>query len=73
MKHLARWIRSLLLGLGLANLATVAARTPVLGWFANRRRDALAGAALSAAMAGSGPVSPWLLPLALPLQLAAAS
>ena len=73
MSYVARWTRSLLLGLGLANLATAAARTPVLGWFADRRRDALAGAALSAAMAGSGPVSPWLLPLALPLQLAAAS
>ncbi|HYF61895.1 MAG TPA: alpha/beta hydrolase, partial [Herpetosiphonaceae bacterium] len=73
MKHLARWIRSLLLGLGLANLATAALRLPVLGWFADRRRDALAGVALSAAMAGSGRVAWWLLPLALPLQMAAAS
>lgn len=73
MRYVARWIRSLLLGLGLANLAAAALHLPVLGWFADRRRDALAGAALSAAMAGSGRIAWWLLPLALPLQLAAAS
>ena len=69
----SKYIRSLLFWLGLINLVTALARMPVLGWFAHRRRDALAGVALAGVMLVRGRAVWWALPLALPLQVAAAS
>ncbi len=67
------FIRSIAFWLGLANLLTALGRVPVLGWLANRRRDATAGLALAGLMLLGRRPSLWALPLALPLQLAAAS
>jgi pimeloyl-ACP methyl ester carboxylesterase len=70
---MARFIRSIAFWLGLANLLTALLRLPVLGWLANRRRDATAGLALAGLMLAGQRPTLWALPLALPLQLAAAS
>lgn len=66
-------IRSMLIWLGLTNLLTALLRTPVLGWFARRNLDALAGVTLAGLLGWRGRPTLWALPLALPLQLAAAS
>ena len=66
-------VRSIGFWLGLTNLVTALARLPVLGWYANRRRDAGAGLSLAGLMLLGKRPSLWALPLALPLQLAAAS
>ncbi len=68
-----RFTRSIAFWLGLINLLTALGRLPVLGWLAYRRCDATAGLGLAGLMLLGRRPSLWALPLALPLQLAAAS
>ena len=69
---LKRLLASIAVALGAANVATAIYKLPVLGWFASRRRDGLAGAMLFMLGIMARPFW-WIVPIFVPLQILAAS